>query len=72
MRTHAATSQANAATAERLCFYCNEGHCALCNGWDRTIVNGKIVEVPCAHGCREQQRKPNGKVASQKLTQRRA
>jgi hypothetical protein len=51
-------------SADRLCYYCNEGHCALCNGWDRTIVEWKVIEVPCTHGCRQsEQRKPNRRAA---------
>ena len=73
MRTNTEIGAASAA-AERLCYYCNEGHCALCTGWDRTVIEGKIVEAPCAHGCRKAQRKANGKATNptHKLTQRRA
>ena len=60
------------AHSERLCYYCNEGHCALCNGWDRTIVRGTIVEVPCAHTCRREQRKANARVEERSPKQRRA
>jgi hypothetical protein len=36
---------------DRLCHACNEGHCARCTGWDRTVVDGEIVLVACAHEC---------------------
>ena len=61
------------ATSERLCYYCLEGHCAQCNGWDRTIVDGKIIEIACAHGCHQLlQRKPNGKADAPKVVKKRA
>ena len=44
--------------AEHVCYYCNEGFCGLCDGNDRTIVDGRAVTVPCAHECRRAQRKP--------------
>ncbi len=56
-------SEGGRGTSERLCYYCNEGHCALCTGWDRTVIEGRVVEVPCAHGCREAERKPNQRVS---------
>lgn len=59
MRTNASAGEVSAVSGDRLCYYCNEGRCALCNGWDRTVVDGQIVEVPCAHGCRQQARKRN-------------
>jgi hypothetical protein len=50
---------------DRLCYSCNEGHCARCNGWDRTVIDGEIVLVPCYHECRaSEQRKPNQRVAT--------
>ncbi len=61
--THENAGGGARATGERLCYYCNEGHCALCTGWDRTVIEGRVVEVPCAHGCREAQRKPNQRVS---------
>lgn len=72
MRVHNEIATAGArVTGERLCYFCNEGNCALCTGWDRTVVEGKILDVPCAHGCHEAQRKPNGRVAAaRKVTQR--
>ena len=45
---------------DRMCYYCNEGYCGQCTGWDRTIVNGEVVLVACAHECRAlNQRKAN-------------
>lgn len=46
---------------DHLCYYCNEGHCAQCSGWDRTVINGEVVLVACAHECRSQ-RKPMQKA----------
>ena len=43
---------------DRLCYSCNEGCCAYCSGWDRTVVNGEVVLVPCTHDCRTGKRKP--------------
>ena len=57
-------SEPSAASNERFCYYCMEGRCALCTGSDKTVIAGKIVEVPCAHGCQPQFRKPNQRVAS--------
>jgi len=72
MRTNVQDNHSNAATAERLCYYCNEGRCALCTGSDRTVINGRIVEVPCAHGCREARRKPSQRATQDQVTRRRA
>ncbi len=70
MRTN--TVAVNTISTERLCYYCNEGHCALCTGWDRTVIEGRVVEVPCAHGCREQQRKPNRRAVESVVRAKRA
>jgi len=64
MRMNADANEISAASNERFCYYCMEGSCALCTGSDKTVIDGKIVEVPCAHGCQQQQRKPNQRATS--------
>jgi hypothetical protein len=64
MRMNADAKEISAANSERFCYYCMEGRCALCTGSDKTVIDGKVVEVPCAHGCQQQRRKPNQRVTS--------
>ena len=64
MRMNTDANDIGAASNERFCYYCMEGRCALCTGSDKTVIDGKIVEVPCAHGCRQDQRKPNRSVTT--------
>ena len=56
---------------DRLCYYCNEGRCALCDGWDRTVIDGKIVEVPCAHDCHQHNKKPTQRAEPEQTTSKR-
>lgn len=65
MRDHMKERQSAALPEERVCYACNKGACAACDGWDRTIVEGKTVVMRCACECREStQRKPNQRIAS--------
>ena len=54
----------------RLCYYCNEGWCSFCDGWDTTVIHGQIVRVPCDHGCTESGRKPPQRVIPDEIITR--
>jgi hypothetical protein len=64
IRTNINVGKVSGESGERLCYFCNEGRCALCSGTDKTVVAGKIVEVPCMHDCRQEQRKSVQRAAS--------
>ena len=66
MRMNPDANEISAVSNDRFCYYCMEGRCGLCTGSDKTVIGGKIVEVPCAHGCQQQQRKPNQRVTNER------
>ena len=48
-----------------ICYYCDEGFCAHCNGWHTTISEGRVLHLPCEHDCRApEQKKPNQRSLS--------
>ncbi len=58
--------------AGRVCYACDEGYCAHCTGWERTVIDGQIVMVACSHECRAERKKAVRGVATAQPKMRRA